>query len=332
MSNSFRCVFVTKSDSGVERSIQQRSIDELPSGDVRIRVTYSSVNYKDALAATGHPGVVRDFPHVPGIDAVGEVLDSSDNGFVVGDQVIVTGRDLGVGHWGGWAEQIRVPADWVLPLPDGLSSHEAMALGTAGFTAAQCVSTLIDYGIAPSSGDVLVTGATGGVGSLAVRLLSKLGFSVTAATGKADQHDRLREWGATEIVGRDEVSVDSDRPLLKGRWAGSVDTVGGNILATTLRSLAYRGCVAACGLTAGHELNSTVYPFLLRGVTLSGIDSAACPIEPRKEIWRKLSNEWKLSRLADDSTVVGLDDLDAVVESILAGKLVGRYVVEIPWQ
>jgi putative YhdH/YhfP family quinone oxidoreductase len=329
-SDAFRCFIVDKDESGeVQREIGRRTVADLPAGAVRIRVQFSSVNFKDALAASGHPGLVRSFPHVPGIDVAGEVVESTDAVWSPGDQVIVTGRDLGVGRWGGWAEQIRVPSDWVLPLPEGMTPVEAMSLGTAGFTAAQCVSALREHNITPDVGDVLVTGATGGVGSLAVRLLSKLGYRVFAATGKPDQHERLQQWGASGVLTRDEVNDTSSRPLLKAKWAGSVDTVGGNILATTLRSMSHRGCVAACGLTAGHDLPLTVYPFLLRGVTLAGIDSAECPLEPRKEIWRKLSGEWKLPGLAKESTVIGFGDLNATVDAMLSGKLVGRYVVQV---
>lgn len=330
-SDLFRCIVVSKDGTGeVGRSLDSRSSEDLPAGELRIRVHFSSVNYKDALAATGHPGVTRNFPHVPGIDAVGEVIESSVNTWSVGEYVVVTGHEMGMNHWGGWAEQIRVPSAWALPLPPGLTCYEAMALGTAGFTAAQCVSALIDHQVTPESGQVLVTGATGGVGSMAIRLLANLGYDIVAATGKPEQHEQLQTWGASEIVSREQVHDDSGKPLLKARWAGSVDTVGGGILATTLRSVKHRGCVAACGLTAGHELPMTVYPFLLRGVNLAGIDSAACPAEPRKEIWRKLANEWKLSNLVEDSTVVSLADLDGVVDAILAGKLVGRTVIKLP--
>ncbi len=328
MSNSFRCLVVSENEQGFQRSIEQQPETALPPGDVRIRVEYSSLNFKDALAATGHPGVAGSYPHVPGIDAVGEVIESSDSLFAAGDAVIVTGRDLGVGRWGGWSEQIRVPGDWVLPLPEGLSARESMVLGTAGFTAAQCVSGLLHHGITPASGEILVTGATGGVGGLAVRLLSHLGYRVAASTGKESQHDRLRAWGAATVVSRDDVNNTSEKALLEGRWAGSVDTVGGNVLATTLRSLAYRGCVTACGLTAGAELVGTVYPFLLRGISLVGIDSAACPHGVRKEIWHKLANEWKLPFLEEESTTVGIDDLDPKIDEILDGRLVGRYVVQ----
>ena len=329
MTDAWRGIFVRKDEKGVHRTIEQRSTDDLPTGDVRIQVLYSSVNYKDALAATGHPGVVRKFPHVPGIDAAGVVLESSVTTFAPGDRVVVTGRDLGVSHWGGWATEIRVPSDWVLPLPSGLTLQESMVLGTAGFTAAQSVSALVAHGVTPESGEILVTGATGGVGGLAVRLLSQLEFSVVAVTGKAEQHERLLAWGAKEVISRGDALDETDRPLLSARWAGSVDTVGGNVLATTLRSLRYRGCVTACGLTAGSDLNGTVYPFLLRGISLVGIDSAACPTKPRSDIWRKLASEWKLEDLVKESTLIQLEDVDSALESILAGQLVGRYVIDL---
>jgi putative YhdH/YhfP family quinone oxidoreductase len=292
-------------------------------------VAYSSLNYKDALAAEAHAGVVRKLPHVPGIDAAGTVVESSDSRYLAGDSVVVTGNELGAGHWGGWAEFIRVPAAWVVPLPAGLSANEAMILGTAGFTAAQCVQAILVNGVTPSDGDMVVTGATGGVGCLAVKLLAKLGFSVIAVTGKAHLEHRLREWGAARVIGRGEVLNKSDRPMLSARWAGAVDTVGGQTLTTILRETKPYGVVAACGLVGGADLPLTVHPFILRGVTLAGIGSAMLPYDRRVEIWRKLSQEWRLEGLEELATTVGLADVEQYVQRILKGEIVGRTVVDV---
>lgn len=303
--------------------------DRLPHGDVVIRVAYSSANYKDALAAGGHPGVVRSLPHVPGIDAAGEVVESGDASLTVGSQVLVTGYELGASRWGGWAEYIRVPADWVVPLPAGWTPREAMIFGTAGFTAAQSVQALQRSEVTPDRGAVVVTGATGGVGCLAVMLLAKLGYQVAAVTGKRERAEWLRSLGATEVLPREAVDDRSDRPLLTARWAGAIDTVGGHTLTTLVRSLHHRGCVAACGVVAGPQLPLTVYPFILRGVKLDGIDSAQCPTAQRREVWRRLSHEWRLSGLDRVARELALDDVGDVVEQLLAGRSVGRPVIRV---
>jgi acrylyl-CoA reductase (NADPH) len=325
---AFPCFLVRKDDAGIVSSrVEWISPDALPPGDVLIEVAYSSMNYKDALAANGHPGVVQHFPHVPGIDCAGAVVESSAPIYKAGDQVLVTGYDLGAGHWGGYAKYVRVPADWVVPLPEGLSSRDAMIYGTAGFTAAQCVTAIVDRGVAPDRGPIVVTGATGGVGSLAVAILAKLGYYVTAVSGKPDRHDWLRELGAAEVLGRGEVVDASSRPLLSERWASAVDSVGGETLATLLRATKYRGVVAACGLVGGDKFSTSVYPFLLRGITLAGIDSAKCPRPQRLEMWQKLSGPWRienLERLASEAT---LDELPERVRQILAGGIVGRTLV-----
>jgi putative YhdH/YhfP family quinone oxidoreductase len=325
-----RCFFVEKNeDDGIRSQVSELPPNRWPQEDVRIAVEYSSVNYKDAMAATGNPGIVRSFPHVPGIDAAGKVVECRSGNFQVGDEVVVTGRDLGVGTWGGWASEISVPADWVLPKPEGLSNRECMVLGTAGFTAAQCVSALVAHDVRPENGPIVVTGATGGVGSLAVRLMAKLGYTVAAVTGKKSMHDQLSSWGVSEFLSREEANDPSARPLLSARWAGAVDTVGGPILTTILRAMKYRGCVAACGLTAGVEMEMTVLPFLLRGITLCGIDSAACPREPREEIWRLLAGPWRLDNLDDGVSEIGLDDVKPAVETLLRGESTGRFLVRI---
>lgn len=327
---SFQCFLVRKTGGDkIESGVEERPTRELPAGDVLIAVTFSSLNYKDALAATGHPGIARRFPHVPGVDAVGTVVESSSPHIGVGDSVLVTGYDQGVGRWGGWAQYVRVPADWVVPLPEGLSPEKAATYGTAGLTAALCVQELLDHGLTPESGEVAVTGATGGVGIMAVQLLAKLGFTVVAVSGKPDKHAWLKELGAAETVGRDEVDDESGRPLLTGRWAGAVDTVGGNTLATLIRSSKLGGCVAACGLVGGADLPLTVYPFILRGITLAGVDSAWCPMPKRIPLWQKLAGDWELEGLAGLATKVELAHVDQHVKSILAGQVAGRIILTI---
>jgi len=327
---SYRCFLVEKDAAGkLTRGPATRNLADLPPGDVLVNVAASSLNYKDALAAEAHPGVVRKLPHVPGIDAAGTVAESSDSRFRPGDAVIVTGYELGSGQWGGWSEYVRVPADWVVPLPAGLLLEEAMALGTAGFTAAQCVAAIQLNGITPAAGEIVVTGATGGVGCLAVKLLAKLGYPVVAVTGKLQLESRLKSWGASRLIGRGDVLNTTDRPLLSARWAGAVDTVGGQTLATIVRETKTNGVVSACGLVGGTDLSLTVHPFILRGVTLAGISSALLPSDRRLEIWRKLSHEWRLDGLGELTTTIGLADLEPAIQRILKGEMVGRTVVRI---
>jgi len=328
--DSFPCLMVRRADDGkVQYALESISVDQLPPGEVLIEVEFSSLNYKDALACRAHPGVVNQLPHVPGIDCAGRVVESSSSDFAPGDSVLVTGYELGAPRWGGFSKYVRVPADWVVSLPAELSAVDAMTYGTAGFTAAQCVTAIQRQGVAPEAGDVVVTGATGGVGSLAIAILSRLGYRVVAVTGKAEQESLLRRLGAQQILGREEVDDSSDAPLLKARFAAAVDTVGGSILATLVRSTNHRGCVAACGLTAGDKLPLTVYPFILRGVTLSGIDSAKCPRAPRLEIWRRLATDWKLDCLADVRRETDLSQLPTEIEAMLSGKSLGRLVVRV---
>ena len=326
--SSFPCYLVRKGGDGpVAAGVEMVSEDELPAGEVVVRVAYSSLNYKDALACQGHPGVVRSFPHVPGIDCAGTVVESAVDELQPGDEVLVTGYELGSGRWGGFARFVRVPAEWIVPLPAGLSVREAMIYGTAGFTAAQCVTAIVERGIGPGDGPVVVTGATGGVGALSVAILAKLGYEVAAVTGKVERHSWLHDLGASRILGRDEVVDTSDRPLLAARWAAAVDTVGGRPLTTILRATRYRGCVAACGLVAGPELALSIYPFILRGVTLAGIDSAKCPRPQRLEMWRKLSGAWRVENLDRLAEEVTLDGLGERVAAMLAGRHVGRTLV-----
>lgn len=312
-----------------ERSVTNRAIADLPAGDVLVRVYYSSLNYKDALSATGHPGVTKVFPHIPGVDAAGIVVNSTVAPWQSGDRVIVNGFDLGMNTWGGFAEYIRVPGDWVVSLPDGLTLKESMVYGTAGFTAALSIQALIEHGVTTDRGEVLVTGATGGVGSVAIAILAKLGYTVVAVTGKPAHHDYVRSLGASTILCREEATDTSEKPLLKGRWAGVIDTVGGNILATALKTTRYGACVTACGLVGGADLVTTVYPLILRGVRLIGIDAVNQPIAARQAVWANLADEWKPAMLETIATTVTLDQLSESIDQILQGQNVGRVVVTL---
>lgn len=327
--HNFPCLMVRRNDaSDVGVAVEYIVIDDLPPGNVVIDVEYSSINYKDALACQAHPGVVRNLPHIPGIDCAGTVHATLASEFKTGDAVLVTGYELGAPAWGGYSQKVRVPAEWVVPLPSSLSTREAMTYGTAGFTAAQCVMAITKHGIKPSDGEVVVTGASGGVGSVAIAILAKLGYAVVAVSGKPEQAELLEQLGAVRVIPREQVNDKTDSPLLKSRWAAAVDTVGGNTLATLLRSTAHRGCVAACGLVGGVDLPLTVYPFILRGVMLAGIDSAKCPREPRLEIWRLLSSEWNVSKqIAPLARDVTLSEMPREVEAMLAGKNHGRILV-----
>lgn len=322
------CWLVEKNaDGSFHGGVQQVAIDRLPQGEVLIAVEYSSLNYKDALSATGHPGVTRTFPHVPGIDAAGEVIESRAPSFKPGDAVLVVGYDQGQNTWGGWSSHVRVPAEWIVRLPGSLSPRQAMIFGTAGQTAAQCIAALEHHGCRPESGEVVVTGASGGVGSLAVAMLARLGYRVAAVSGKPEAQRLLQQLGATRILTREDVNDTSSRPLLKSAWAGAIDTVGGNTLATLLRSMQHGGCVAACGLVGGAELPLTVYPFILRGATLVGIDSVDVPIAERQEMWNQLAGPWRPQQLEDLAQEITLDELPAQIEKILAGNVTGRVIV-----
>ena len=326
----FRCFQVSQAaERQVRHSIETIQIDDLPAGDVVIRVAWSSLNYKDALAASGHPGVAGELPHVPGIDLVGTVMESSDSRYAEGDSVLITGYELGAPAWGGWSEYVRTPADWVVPMPSELSPREAMTIGTAGFTAAQCVRELQMREVTPESGPVLVTGATGGVGCCAVRLLASLGYEVHAITGKSKEVERLKSLGAAEVHGRELLDDNPKRPLLSAKWAGGVDTVGGDMLVAFLKSTKINGCVSACGLVAGDKLATTVYPFILRGVSLAGVTSAGCPRPAREWIWDKLNSDWQIALPDDWVEEVTFEELPAAIERIQSGKIAGRVIVRI---
>ena len=326
----FRALVVRKTGGGeVLREVCRKRIGDLPAGEVLIRVEYSSLNYKDALSASGSPGITRNYPHTPGIDAAGTVVRSDSQAFLAGSPVIVSGYDLGVNTPGGFGEYIRVPAEWVMPVPQNLSLRECMIYGTAGFTAALSVQRLVELGIAPEAGNVVVTGASGGVGSFAVALLARAGYSVTAATAKTDAAGYLRALGAEEITPRTAVQDATDSPLLSRKWAAAVDTVGGEILATVLRSVREGGIVTCCGNAASPDLILTVYPFIIRGVTLCGIDSAGCPMPTRKKIWDRLAGEWKINQLSTIAGECSLEQLSGQIDRILAGQITGRIVVNL---
>lgn len=327
MSESFRAIVVRESGDGFTREIEDRSITDLPEGEVLIQVQYTSLNYKDALSASGNRGVTKRYPHTPGIDAAGVVVESAVQEFQPGDQVTVTDYDLGMNTPGGWGEMIRVPADWVVPLPESLTAAESMAIGTAGLTAALSVLEVTKAGVTPDRGDVLVTGATGGVGSFAVAMLAQAGFSVIAVTGKPDAKAFLTELGATGVIAREDVDREPRRPLASGRWSAVVDTVGGPILANALKSIMPRGIATCCGLVASPDLETTVYPFILRGVRLVGIDCAECPIDIRHDLWSMVSNTWKPDVLNRMYREVSLEDVDTEVTAMLNGDSRGRVVI-----
>jgi acrylyl-CoA reductase (NADPH) len=326
----FQALLVSEhADGSFTQQLVARDIADLPAGEVLVRVQYSSLNYKDALSASGNRGVTKAYPHTPGIDAAGIVEQSSVSEFAVGDEVIVTGYDLGMNTPGGFAQYIRVPAAWLLKRPQGLSLREAMLLGTAGLTAALCVAKLEQAGLTPDAGTVLVTGATGGVGSIAVALLASLGYQVAAATGKPEQAEFLQRLGASQVVSRSSLEQGADKPMLKPLWAAAVDTVGGELLFNVVKSLQYGGSVACCGLTAGVAFKANVLPFILRGVNLLGVDSVELPLVVKASMWDKLSLQWKLSNLEALAHEVSLAQLPAAIEQMLAAQASGRVLVKL---
>lgn len=328
--SSFKAMFIKHADGEFSRGIEDVPFDFLPDHDVTIKVHYSSLNYKDALSATGNKGVTQKFPHIPGVDASGVVVESRNGQFKPGDEVIVTSFDLGQNTPGGFGQYIRVPAGWVVPLPGGIILKEAMMIGTSGFTAAYGVLKIIEANIKPGDGKIVVSGSTGAVGSYAVALLSKLGYEVTAITGKKESHSFLKELGASEILGREAVQDSSGKPLLQGKWIAAVDTVGGEILDTIIRQTAHNGVITCAGNILGHNLNTSIYPFILRGVSLMGIDSGICLMPKRKDIWNLLADEWKLSYLTLLSEEISLEELSDYIDEILQGKLTGKKLLKLP--
>lgn len=330
MSIQFRAFVVNKTAESFASGIKNLTLDDLPQGEVLVKVAYSSVNYKDALASIPEGKIVRNYPFIPGIDLSGVVEESSDSRFRPGDEVIATSYEIGVSHYGGFSEYARLKADWLVPLPTGLTLKEAMALGTAGFTAALAVHQLEKNGLKPENGPVLITGASGGVGSVAISILSKLGYTVAASTGKEDEHAYLKSLGATDILSRQEIAAESSRPLEKERWAGSVDAVGGSTLAYLLRTTRYGGSIASCGNTGGPNFSTTVFPFILRAVNLLGIDSVNCPMELRRQLWQNLASDYKPTLLLDGiGHETSLEELPQALTSILHGGVRGRTIVRI---
>lgn len=330
--SSFAAFRVHVDESATRHAVEELPFDSLPSEGVLVRVAYSSLNYKDALSATGHRGVTRNYPHTPGIDAAGTVVASDDERFGTGDEVLVTGFDLGMNTPGGFAEYVRVPADWLVPLPAGLSARNAMALGTAGLTAAIAMERLAFAGVTTDLGPLVVTGASGGVGTLAVVLAAGAGYEVIASSGKESAAELLSRLGASERIGRTPLGDPTDRALLKGLYAGGIDTVGSTTLENLIKSTVVGGAVAACGLVGGAELNLTVHPFILRGVALLGVDSQHLPPEARSDLWDSLARNARLVALLEEPELVEEVDLEGLprqVERILAGQVTGRVLVKV---
>lgn len=325
----FKAFLVTEVGDSLDRSIVEKKLDDVPDYDTLIKVSYSSLNYKDGLSASGNRGVTKVYPHTPGIDAAGVIVESKNPELKPGTEVIVTGYDFGMNTSGGYQEYVKVPSEWVVPLPKNMTLKESMIYGTAGLTAAISVYKLIVKGeVKPEDGEILVTGATGGVGSVAVKILSKLGYEVVAVTGKAEESEFLLNIGAKRVIKRSEAD-DTSRPILKGIYAGAIDTVGGNILSTAVKSLKYNGVVTTCGNVAGASFESSVYPFIIRGVTLYGVDSVQISAAEREILWNKLSTDWKIDDLDKLSTEITLDGLNDKIELILKGQNKGRVVVKL---
>ncbi len=324
----FKAILIEKDNAGYRAGLTEMDDARLPDGDVTVRVAYSSLNYKDGLAITGKGPVVRSFPMVPGIDLVGTVEASSHAAYQAGDTVVLNGWGVGEVHWGGLAQRARLKGDWLVPLPAAFTPRQAMAIGTAGYTAMLCVLALERHGVTPDKGEILVTGAAGGVGSVALALLARLGYTVVASTGRAAEADYLKFLGATEVIDRNLLSVPG-KPLARERWAGAVDTVGSHTLANVCAAMKYRGVVAACGLAQGADLPATVMPFILRGVTLAGVDSVYCPRPDRLEAWQRLARDLDPAVLESLTTEIGLDEAVAVATELMAGQVRGRVVVDV---
>lgn len=325
----FRGILLTKNDDKVTAKVTDINADSLPDGEVQVRVLYSTLNYKDGLVLKGQGGLVRNYPHIPGIDLVGVVEDGGGSAFAAGDRVICTGWRVGEVWWGGYASRAKLKAEWLVKAPEGLTDTQTMAIGTAGFTAMQCIMALEANGATPGGGEVVVTGAGGGVGSVAVAILAKLGYDVTAGSGRAELEGYFKDLGAQRMIGRDEIAELGKRPLQKERFQAAVDTVGGDILAGLLPAMEYKGAVAACGLAGGAGLKTTVIPFIIRGVTLAGIDSVMAPATERAKIWRRLAADLPTEKLDAATSVVGLADVIGLADEILAGKVKGRTVVDV---
>jgi len=324
----FKGILIEKDESGYRANVKDIDDAQLPDGNVTVRVGFSTLNYKDGLAITGKGPVVRKFPMVPGIDLAGVVEESAHPDYKAGDAVVLNGWGVGEGHWGGLAQKARLNGDWLVPLPARFTPQQAMSIGTAGYTAMLCVLALERHGVKPGDGEIVVTGAAGGVGSVAIAVLSKLGYTVVAVTGRPDDADYLKQLGAVEILERSQFSAPG-KPLSKERWAGAVDVVGSHTLANICASTRYRGVVTACGLAGGMDFPSTVAPFILRGVTLAGVDSVMCPRAERLIAWQRLGTDLDIDKLGAISRVVGLDEAIPLAHQLLAGSVRGRVVVDV---
>lgn len=327
---TFKAYRVTEDKSGkFHRSITTRTLQDLPEGDVTIKVHYAALNYKDALSFSGNKGVTRKYPHTPGIDGSGTVVDSQSPDFKAGDEVLVTSYDLGMNTDGAFAEYIRIPASWVVALPNEMTLLESMIIGTAGLTAGIGLYKMEKMGQTPAMGPIVISGATGGVGSMAIGILNKAGYEVIASSGKPEMTDYLKHLGAHQVVDREYINDDSNRPLMKPAWAGAIDTIGGNTLATLVKGCQSEGSVAACGLVSSPVLPTTVFPFILNGVNLIGIDSATYPGDERLFVWRKLASDWRLPDLQSLSTVCAMEELEPYIDAMLKGGSKGRVVVDM---
>lgn len=330
MISDYKALVISEGENGkIDQKVKTVSFDFLPENEVLIKVQFAGLNYKDALSASGHKGITKNYPHTPGVDAAGIIVSDSSGKFSVGDEVICTSYDLGMNTPGGCGEYISVPAEWVVPLPDGISLRDSMVMGTAAYTAGLALYKMELSGQTPEMGEIVVTGATGGVGSMAVAILSKAGYDVIASTGKRDKIFYLLEIGAKRCIGREEVDDQSGKPLLKSQWAGAIDNVGGNTLATLLKGCGRNGNIASIGLVDSFELSTTVYPFILNGVNLLGIDSAQTPSHIRLKIWEKLASAWKIERIKDMQTIISLNEAPHYLNKILRGKAIGRVVVDL---
>ena len=328
MNDQFKALVLSLNNGKIEHEIRQLIVDDLPEGDVLVAVKYSSLNYKDCLAVAGRGKIVRQYPMVPGVDLTGEVLSSESLDFKPGDEVLLTGWYVGERYWGGYTQLARLKSEWLIPLPEGLDGLKAMAIGSAGLTAMLCVMALEDQGVVPDQGPILVTGASGGVGGVAVALLAELGYAVSAVTGSRDNDDYLYQLGATEIVSRAELERPA-QPLENQRWAGAIDTVGGKVLARLLSEMKYGGTVAATGLTGGSELHTTVMPFILRAIKLVGVEVTTCPVPQRKKAWARLARELTDDLLGQIFKVISLEEVPLFAERLLDGQVNGRVVVDV---
>lgn len=330
MSDTFTALVLDQQDDDFSAEFRDVAVSELPEGDVTVAIDYSTINYKDGLVINGNAGrLVRDFPHIPGIDFAGTVEASDSGAFKPGDKVVLTGWRVGEVHWGGLSQKARVKAEWLVPLPAGLSTQQAMAVGTAGFTSMLCVDALEAHGLSTEQGEVLVTGGAGGVGSVAIAILAKRGYTVAASTGRRTEDEYLKGLGASEILDRADLSEAEPRPLERERWAGCIDTVAGKTLSTVLAQMKYGGSVAACGLAGGNALETTVLPFLLRGVNILGIDSVMQPAENRARIWQRIADDLPLDKLDAMTNTAPLGDVQDLAKSILKGQVRGRTVIDV---